>query len=222
MSNDYLPSRDTDFLNWMNAFMSHATGNLAALGMTAADVAALQGPLAAYASTLQGSTYAQQQARGAVAAKATARKAAEIAFRNQVRLIQARTQTTDMHRQALGLNSRDRNPTNTVMGAATVAQLTRPKISVDTSQRLQHVLKLEDSDESSRRRRPEGVTGCELFSRSAADASWQYLDNAPKLTHVIRYEQTQANAMVQYQCRWVYKDGTKGPWSEIVAATIVG
>lgn len=222
MSNDYLPARDTEFLNWMNAFMGYASGNTAALGMASADLNALYGVVSSFGQSLQSSGYAQQQARSAVAAKEMARKAAEAAFRSRVRIIQARPETTDTQRQALGITARDLNPTANTLAPGAVAQLTRPKISVDTSQRLQHVLKLEDSDEASRRRRPEGATGCEIFSRIVSDAPWQYLDVARKLSHVIRYEQAQANMVVQYQCRWVYRDGTKGPWSEVVAATIVG
>jgi hypothetical protein len=107
MAHDYIPKRDAEFRDWSASFSGHINSAPEQFGLTpllASEYAALND---AFAAAL---TAAGDRARPAVAAKKTARKAAEKQARALVRIIQAHPQTTNAMRAAISIPVRDVEP----------------------------------------------------------------------------------------------------------------
>jgi hypothetical protein len=76
--------------------------------------------------------------------------------------VQGFTKTTDADRANMGITVRD--------GSLTPAAppTTRPRVRVDASQRLLHTLRLSDESTPTRRRKPRGALGPEVWVAIAA------------------------------------------------------
>jgi len=81
-----------------------------------------------------------------------------------VRQFQASTTITDAQRAAMGITVRDVVATH----AAGTGQATRPVGVVDTSQRLRHEIRFTDETTPTRRAKPKGIMGCEIWVIFAA------------------------------------------------------
>ena len=101
---------------------------------------------------------------------------------------------------------------------------TKPIAKVDTSKRLEHTISFTDEDGSAAK--PEGVRGCQI---------WLKLGDAPKdpkeLTYIAtdtrspylyHFDGADASKTAHYWLRWENTRGETGPWSDAVAATVVG
>ena len=110
---DYIPAPDPEFEAWFARFLEYCAANAAALGLTPADLLAIQTDKAAW-----GVAYAKYQtdhnaARASTQTKQERRDAAEETIRKYVKMIQARPGTTDAQRMGLGITVPDREPTPT-------------------------------------------------------------------------------------------------------------
>jgi len=107
------------------------------------------------------------------------------------------------------------------------APTTRPVVTVDTSQRLQHTLHFFDETTPNSRAKPDGVKGAEI-RRAVADApvndpeqmDFLALDSATP--YVAQYTAAEAGKTASYIIRWVNRRDEPGPWSQTVSATITG
>ena len=157
MPTDYIPAPDTELLAWMSNFTSYATGNLAALGLTAADMTPVTAVQTAFTASFNVNLAAQDAAQAAHQAKTENRTSLENAVRALVRRLQASTTVTNAQRQALGITVKDRHPT--LIGVPTGT----PTGRVDTSQRLQHTIDFADDKTFTSKAKPAGVMGCEIW-----------------------------------------------------------
>src|ERR1700687_143633 len=103
---DYLPSSDADYSVWVDNFITYANANLAALGLTAADVAPVQSAHAAFKAALTANVAAQAQATSARQTKDDTRAVSDDAVRPLVGRLQASSLVTDAQRQSLGVTVR--------------------------------------------------------------------------------------------------------------------
>ena len=223
MSKDYIPDPDGDFNLWQGNFITYASANAAALGLLPADMATLTAQQTNWTTGLTNHVTAQNAARAAADLKDNARIGLEETIRSLVRRIQANPNVTDDQRRALGITVKDEVRTATTAKAAA----TRPIGSVDTSERLRHTIRFSDEATPTRRAKPEGVMGCEIWVKlgdpAPTDASqcvFLALDTASP--YVADYEGKYAGLKAHYMLRWVTSRGDKGPWSETVSATIAG
>jgi len=143
-----------------------------------------------------------------------------------VRQFQASTTISDAQRAAMGITVRDVVATH----AAGTGQATRPVGVVDTSQRLRHEIRFTDETTPTRRAKPKGVMGCEIWVKvvpvgepAPTDATgMQFLALDTASPYIAEFDGSQAGKTAHYMLRWVGTQGEKGPWSETVSATIVG
>ena len=166
---------------------------------------------------------AQQTAQSARQAKDDSRDALESLVRTLVKQLQASPDVDDTERAALGITVRDKIRT-AVAGDIT----SRPVGVVDTSQRLRHEIRFSDEATPTRRAKPKGVMGCEIWVKvtapgepspvSADELSFVTLDTATPYT--AEYDGKDGGKTAHYMLRWVKSSGDKGPWSETVSATI--
>ena len=224
MANNYLPSRDNDFLNWATNFSTYVTAHSAELPIDSQQAAALGTEVSGFRTNLNGLTTARDAAHAACETKDEKRESAEMVIRNLARQFQASPDVTDAQRQAMGLpvHSSER-----AMAAA--AQLNAPIASVDTSKRLTHTVRYWDS-QGAGKARPEGVVGVEVWSKITAPgevtpsnpSQFAFLAINSASPFVNELGNTDGGKTVHYLMRWVARDNAKGPWSEIISATVAG
>ena len=192
---DFLPDNDAELVAWTTNFVTYANGNLAALGLVAADMAPITTNQTMFSTTFTANIAAQNAAQSAAAAKDTACTNLEAALRVLVRKIQASAAVTNAQRQSLGISLRGaaRTPAS--------APTSSPVLAVDTSQRLRHTVAFVDSATPTSKAKPDGVLGCEL---------WVKIGGAPPTD--------------PSELRFLGLDTRTehGPWSETASATIGG
>lgn len=221
MSRDFLPSRDPEFTDWQDNFLTYANANLAALGLVAADLAPLLADQGDWKAKYTAHIAATAAAEAATQAKKTSRSNFARDIRSLVRRIQARPQTTNAQRASLGINiPSPRSPI--------AAPSTSPLALVDISNRLQHTVNYRDSSTPDRRGRPTGVAGAEIFmtivpagAAVPTDPSeYQYVATDSAAPWVREFTPADAGKTACYLLRWVNPTSETGPWSEPAGATI--
>lgn len=220
---DYIPRSDTGFQAWAGNFAAYASAHFADLGMGPLDMAPITAARTDFETKLAANLTAQQAAQAARQAKDASRDTLESAIRKLVRRLQASTAVDDAERAALGITVSD--PVRT-MDAAGIGS--RPVGVVDTSQRLRHEIRFTDEATPTRRAKPAGVMGCEIWVKVAAAGepaptgaeglSFVALDTASP--YIAEYDGKEGSKTAHYMLRWVKTNGEKGPWSETVSATI--
>jgi hypothetical protein len=92
---------------------------------------------------------------------------------------------------------------------------------------LTHEIRFVDAANPSRRARPHGVIGCEIWVKvgdpaPAAESELTFLGLDTHSPYVAEYTMAEAGKTAHYRLRWVFTNGEKSPWSEIESATIAG
>lgn len=217
---DYIPAGDRDFDAWENNFVAYATANAAALGLDPlVDIPPLTAAESTWDADFVALTTAQAAAQSARQAKDAARDAFEAVIRPLVARLQASPDVSDAERARLGITVPDRIPTPAEIPA------TRPVVSVDTRQRLQHTVSFADEATPTRKAKPKGVMGVELWVKigdppPVDETQLTFLATDTRTPYVATYPGADANKVAHYMLRWVNTRGEKGPWSETASATI--
>ncbi len=220
---DYIPGSDTAFQVWATNFTTYANGHFADLGLIPPDIIPITTRLADFTAKISANVTAQQAAQSARQAKDDSRNELESVIRQLVRQLQVSPDVDDTERAALGITVRDKIRT-AVAGDIT----TRPIGIVDTSQRLRHEIRFSDEATPTRRAKPKGILGCEIWVKvtgpgepaptSADELSFVTLDTSTP--YIVEYDGKDGSKTAHYMLRWVKSSGDKGPWSETVSATI--
>lgn len=221
MAKDYIPNTDAEFAAWLVNFVKQLTTSKAALNLTDAALATVTGLKDDYMTAVQELADAKAVYDAKLAAKNQAEKAATAEARSRVRQIQADPGVSDEIRAALQIPLRDTTPT------PPPPLTSRPLLTIDFSQRLQHTLEYRDSETPNRRARPANADRIEFYSFVGATATtdislFKYLDVDTSTPFVVNYTAADAGKIASYIARWVNDNGEKGPWSETVSATIAG
>lgn len=227
MAVDYLPGPDTDLRAWVTNFVTYANANLVNLGLVAGDMTPVTTAQTAFNTALDAHIAAQASAEAARQTKDTNRASLETALRPLVRRLQASSSVDNTERQALGITVKDSQPTP--VGPPS----TRPVGSVDTSQRLRHMVHFVDETEGGapgNKAKPAGVMGCEVWVKVTAaggappvsESELSFLALDTRTPYLAEYAGADAGKTAHYWLRWVSSRGEKGPWSETVSATIPG
>lgn len=223
MANDYIPGPDGDFHAWQNNFVTYVNGHLADLGLIAGDVADVNTAQATWTTDYPAHTAAQTAARSARQSKDDARGGLEGAIRPLVRRLQASPDVDDGERAAMGITVPDKEA-SPLGGPPT----SRPVVTVDTSQRLQHTIHFTDESSPTRKARPAGVMGAEIWVKVApagdpppADPDeLTFLAVDTRTPYTTDFDGADAGKTAHYMLRWVSTTGEKGPWSETASATV--
>ena len=218
---DFIPDNDADLVAWTTNFVTYANGNLAALGLVAADMAPITTNQTTFNTTFNANIAAQNAAQSAAAAKDMARADLESVLRALVRKIQASASVTNAQRQSLGISLRGaaRTPAS--------APPSPPILTVDTSQRLRHTIAFVDSTTPTSKAKPDGVLGCEIWVKiggapptDPSELSFLGLDT--RTPYTTEFDGADAGKTAHYMGRWVSTRTEHGPWSETASATIGG
>lgn len=216
---DYIPAADAAFDAWETNFVDYVVANFAALGLAAADIVAVGTAHTAWTADYPAHTAAQATAQAARQTKDDTRSALETAIRSLTRSLQASPSVDDTERQAMGITVPD-----TVATAAAVPA-TRPLVTVDTSQRLRHVIAFVDEATPTRRAKPKGVMAVEIWVKIGDPPPMDpneltFLSVDTRTPYTADFSGGDAKRTAHYMARWVNTKGDKGPWSETASATI--
>jgi hypothetical protein len=220
----YLPNSDPAFLTWAANFSSYITVNKSNLPLTDAQVTAVSSELATFNTFYGRHTTAQDAAKSACSTKDDNRDTVENTIRGIVRQLQASPDVTEAQKRAMGITVRGNR-----MSAMTVTTVSRPVGTVDTSKRFIHAIRYRD-EASAGKARPAYAIGCEVWMATTAAGAPAPTDPAlfnclglnSASPFVNEFTGTDGGKTAHYLLRWVSRDGTVGPWSETLSATVVG
>ena len=219
MANDYIPRGDADFNAWQANFVTYAIANLADLGLVIADLTSILMAQVAWTPSLTAHVAAQANAQSACATKDGNRTILETSIRALVRRLQASPSVDDAEREALGITVAD----SVATAAATPA--TRPICQVDARQRLQHTIEFADEATPTRKAKPAGVMGAEIWvligpTPPVDPSELTFLAVDTRTPYTTDFDGSDGGKQAHYMLRWVNTRGETGPWSETATATI--
>jgi hypothetical protein len=136
--------------------------------------------------------------------------------------VQGYPKTTNADRAEMGITVRPPK------GTPAQTPSTRPLALVDGGGRLTHTLRLTDESTPTRRARPKGVLGAEVWVKlvdpgtpaPTDPALLSFLTMATKPSVIAEYRAANGGKTAVYMLRWVNTRGEKGPWSDITTATV--
>lgn len=215
---DYIPGPDANFQAWQANFVAYANANLAALGLVAADMTPVTLAQTAWNVAFPAHVTAAAAAKAAKQTKDDARASYVALIRPLVRRLQASSVVSDAEKASLGITVA---ATPGPIGPPTTA----PICSIECGNRLQQTLRFVDSATPTRKAKPAGVLGVEIWNKvggeppaSEADLRFVAVDtNAP---YVMSFPVEDGGKTNYVWLRWVSPTGERGPWSEQAQATI--
>lgn len=218
---DYLPNTDADLLAWAKNFREAIAADAASLSLTGDDVTEVKSLITAYEEAFNSNITKQAEARASRELKDSTRQNLEAGLRERARRVKATKDVTNEKLAALGLNAPDSEP------APKGAPQSRPVVSVDTSQRLQHTINWSDENSTSSRAKPKGVMGAEVWVKvgdapPADESELRFLALDTATPYTAAFEITDGGKTAHYMLRWINTKGEKGAWSQTVSATITG
>lgn len=215
---DYMPAADGDFNGWQQNFVDYVSSNLATLGLTLGDIAPVTTAQATWASDYPAHIAAVAAAQAARQAKTQARSEYVAAIRPLVRRLQASPSVNDAERAAMGITVPS---TPTPIGPPTTA----PLVSIECGNRLQHTLRFFDTATPTRRAKPPGVMGVEIWNKVGTtpptdENELRFVAVDTSAPFIVNFDASDGGKTAYYWLRWVSPTGQRGPWSEQAAATI--
>jgi len=222
--NGYLPGADRDLRAWVTNFVTYASAHAVAMGIVVADVTAISTAETDFETKLDAQTTGKASAKSFTQAKDTSKTALRLAVRTLVNRLQASTLVTDAQREALGITVIDGSR------SAAAAPTSRPIVSVWVSQGLRQEIRFADENTPTRRKKPAGVRGAEVWVKIAVAGSvppvdvseMTFLDLSTASPYVAEFTGENAGKTAWYRLRWVNTRGEKGPWSDLASGTIAG
>ena len=215
---DYIPGPDANFQAWQSNFVTYANANLAALGLTAADLAPITAAQTTWATAFPAHIAAVNAAKASRQAKDEARAGYVAVIRPLVRRLQASPQVSDAEKAALGITVRQEP---TPIGPPTTA----PIVSIECGNRLQQTLRFVDAANPTRRGKPAGVLGVEIWNKvgttpPAGEGDLRFVAVDTSAPYVMNFDLAEGGKTNYVWMRWVSPTGERGPWSEQAQATI--
>jgi hypothetical protein len=221
-SKNYIPRPDGDFSAWATNYYDAVKDWWLAQGLKASDLLPLQQALNIWISAYPSHIAAQAAAEGSRQAKDAARAALEKQIRPITNFVQGYPATTNAARAEMGITVRDTSP------SPAPAPSSRPLTLVESGKRLTHQLRLVDESTPTRRARPAGVLGAEVWVKLVdADqpaptdpAALTFLTMTTRPSFRAEFKAGEGGKTAVYMARWINTRGEKGPWSEVTTATV--
>ncbi len=233
---NYIPRPDGNFSAWANHYYDAVKKFYDAQGLDPDLLTPLQKALETWNARHPAHVALQAEAEGGRQAKDQARAELEREIRPVTNFVQGYPKTTDADRAEIGITVRDTSKT------PSPTPTTRPLVSVDPAARLTHELRLVDEGSPTRRGKPEGVAGAEVWVKliappaasqpanspsgaSEADpigdpATFSFLTMTTRPTLRTNFRAADGGKTAVYMLRWVNTRGEKGPWSDVTTATV--
>lgn len=219
---DYLPARDAEFNSWQGNLVNFAETQLTSWSIPASDFITLKTDQRVWIDAFDHAKIKTARDRGDVQAKNDARKLYEQSLRTFVKQWLAfNTRVSDRDRELMGVTVRKGTRTPRPKPA------TAPEGRIDFSIRMQHKVYFADQATPTRRGKPVGIVGCEVWMKidglAPVDPSeLTYIMTSTRTPCVVTIEGKYAGKTAFYWLRWANTCGETGPWGNPVSATVAG
>ncbi|MBK8270785.1 MAG: hypothetical protein IPK83_21760 [Planctomycetes bacterium] len=219
-----MPRADGDFDAWQTNFPAYAAAHSRDLGLSEADIMALEDGQTGWRKDFDQVTDARAYLASAVAGKNDARENFAALIRGAATRIQANPAIDDAQRAALGLNApRTTGPAYPIPDSA-------PLVMIDSAPRLAHRLRLVDSEHPTRAGKPRGIFAAAIYvaltppgQQAPADpADYRFAATATRFPATIEFTGADAGQTAHYLARWLSTRCEAGPWSRAASATVAG
>ncbi len=217
---NYLPTKDAEFDEWVDNFLTYATPRMETMGFTDEDIADIVAATPLWKDALNKQIMWKAQAQGATVTKDTQRTDLEQQIRALVNRFQSGPLVTDTDRTGMRI---------TVRGSAYVpAEMPptlRPTGRANGGQPLKHIVSFEnEGDAGVSKAKPAGIRGCEIWVKvgeaPSGPSDMTYAKTAGRTPAVVEHAEGDAGKMAYYRLRWVNQKGEAGSWSDVFQATI--
>jgi len=217
---DFIPHSDADLNSFAINLSAKITLAPTTYGLVAGDATALATLVTAFTSALSTAVTPATRTKTSIAAKDTARAVLVADIRSLARRIQATPTVTAAQKTDLGLPIRDAVPT------PVPAPSTKPTLDLAVTDRQKHIIRIADETTPTRRGRPAGTIGCEVFAHvgptpaPAGLEDWNFKGIATKAEFDVEYAADDAGKQAQIVARWLNRKGETGPVSNPITGTI--
>ena len=219
MSNNYIPDSLGPFQEFTTNFVTIASDDPEALGLTMAGVATLSSSFANFLAKRRTYNDAKSTLDGLATAQNEARDATIVLLREAAQTVQNRKATTDEQRRQLRLPIRKEGQTPIPPPA------TLPSLRVEVERGGRHEIIFSDDAIPNSDRKPSDVMGCEIHEwvlspgQSAPDdyASWPLVGIDTHNPYLRMHPPKDAGKEVVYVGRWLNAKGEPGPWGQPTA-----
>jgi len=221
-NSDYLPAGDEAFNSWSGNFSGLVSATPTAYGLVAADATSLAALHSSYATALEIALEPTTRTPVTVATKDTARAALVADIRSLARRIQACPTVTVAQKTALELTIVDH------VHSPTPPPATKPVASMVELDGRAHLIRLVDEATPTRRARPLGTAGAEVYSFVAQNGEtppgdleqWRHEGLATRSEFTVNYEQSDIGKLAHIRAQWINRKGQKGPVSDPITGTV--
>ncbi|HYE17888.1 MAG TPA: hypothetical protein VEA69_05565 [Tepidisphaeraceae bacterium] len=204
---------------WLQNLVTVITPAPTSMGLVVGDVTSMTGLATDYHDRLVTATEPTTRTRATVAGKQVSKKAALAKARELVRKINAYPALTAAQRADLDLNPRDVTPSP--IGPPT----TYPVLSLGGVGPLTADLRTVDVATPTRRAKPAGTIGCEVWVKIGGPApesveQCRYLMLATRNRTTLTFAPADANQTAYLIGRWINERGQPGPVSPVLTLTV--
>ena len=224
---DYISKTEGGLRDWATNFSTLITANPSTYGLMASDAAAIAAAVGAYVPALTAATDPSTKTKATVAAKDSAKAAMLVTLRRYAQFIKLNNGVTNEEKTALGLKIDD--TTHTPIPAPT----TQPICTIVGTTPLQHTLRFADASTPSKRAKPHGALGLELYyllgptpavtpppASPDAASSAEFYGVVTRQPYAVTLDPSAVGKTATYYARWITRTGLVGPWSAPVAMTV--
>ena len=219
---DWIPDNEAAHAFKLNKFITFASANIAALGVTAPKLLALTTAAATYNTKKTARDNYNNQGPGIFQGLRDAKEALDALWRTSAGEINARQETTDEQRANLGITIAD-----DIQTAPTVPGTFPVILKIDANARLTHIIHWRDSGTPDSKRKPPGVkhaillltiggptpTGPDQMQTIASDSATPYL---------YEFAEADAGKVAHWALCWETTDGNRSACGPVMSWTIPG
>lgn len=214
-----IPSAEGQFDAWARNFVHVIKEHPETYRMDSDEIKEFSRMLNAWDGHYAAAIEARDAARAATAVKDESRHTLEERIRQAAKRIQADVRISNHARAEAGL------PIHKTRRTPVAVPKTSPIAQVITSDRLEHSIMFSDASTPTRKARPNGCTGAEIYVAIADHvpqdpSEFRFAALATRTPHVLKYKGEDGGKLAHYLLRWVNTKGETGPWSQVASATI--
>lgn len=214
-----IPSAEGQFDAWARNFVHIIKESPDTYRVDSAEVKEFSRLLTAWDGHYAAAIAARDNARAATTVKDESRHVLEETIRNAVRRIQADNRISNHARAEAGL------PIHKTRRTPVAIPKTSPIAQVIASDRLEHSIMFSDASTPTRKARPTGCTGAEIYiaitDHVPQDPSeFHFTALATRTPHVLTFKGEDGGKLAHYLLRWINTKGKTGPWGQVASATI--
>ncbi|MEZ6132523.1 MAG: hypothetical protein R3C59_27985 [Planctomycetaceae bacterium] len=215
----FIPPAEGNFDAFVRQFVNQVAADPTEYEVSAERVKALQTQLADWDKKYAAAVKARDAAKAATESKDEARRTLEETVRSVAKLIQANDEITNAARDAAGL------PIHKTSRTPVPVPHTFPTGTVIGSDRLELTLMYSDVATPTRKARPHGVRGCEVYvavgeNPPTSPEDYRFVAFSTRTPELIKFKSDEGGQTANILLRWVNTKGESGPWSQPIMATI--